>query len=241
LLARKLGVARLVIPNSAGVGSALGFLWAPVAYQTVRSLAQRLDRIDHAAVDRLLAELTATADDVVLRAAPGAALVRHRQAFMRYAGQGHEIPVELPEGTFDAAASKALHQRFEERYAALYGRSLPHIAAEAVSWSVAVEAGGRAAPEPDEVVADTGRAEHAGTRRLYDAEAGQWTDVPVYERQALDAGKWIEGPALIVEDETTTHVVAGFEARATLLGALVLDDKASVRHANAGINEEAEA
>eukprot|EP01035_Chromulina_nebulosa_P003412 gene3412-4650_t len=119
---------RLVIPNSAGVGSALGFLWAPVAYQTVRSLAQRLDRIDHAAVDRLLAELTATADDVVLRAAPGAALVRHRQAFMRYAGQGHEIPVELPEGTFDAAASKALHQRFEERYAALYGRSLPHIA-----------------------------------------------------------------------------------------------------------------
>lgn len=141
LLARKLGIARLVIPNSAGVGSALGFLWAPVAYQTVRSLAQRLDRIDHAAVDKLLIELTATADDVVLRAAPGAALVRHRQAFMRYAGQGHEIPVELPEGPFDATASKALHRRFEERYAALYGRSLPHIAAEAVSWSVAVEAG----------------------------------------------------------------------------------------------------
>ena len=73
LLARKLGIARLVIPNSAGVGSALGFLWAPVAYQTVRSLHQRLDRIDHAAVGRLLDELTATADDVVLRAAPGAA------------------------------------------------------------------------------------------------------------------------------------------------------------------------
>ena len=63
LLARKLGVARLVIPNSAGVGSALGFLWAPVAYQTVRSFAQRLDRIDHAAVTRLLDELTATADN----------------------------------------------------------------------------------------------------------------------------------------------------------------------------------
>lgn len=241
LLARKLGVARLVIPNSAGVGSALGFLWAPVAYQTVRSLAQRLDRIDHAAVDKLLGELTATADDVVLRAAPGAALVRHRQTFMRYAGQGHEIPVELPEGPFDAAASKALHQRFEESYAALYGRSLPHIAAEAVSWSVAVEAGGRAAPEPDAVVADTGRAAPSGTRRLYDADAGQWAEVPVYERTALGAGKWIEGPALIVEDETTTHVIAGFEARATRLGALVLDDTASVRHADAEITEEAAA
>ncbi|WP_454726231.1 MULTISPECIES: hydantoinase/oxoprolinase family protein [Cupriavidus] len=229
LLARKLGVARLVIPNSAGVGSALGFLWAPVAYQTVRSLAQRLDRIDHVAVDKLLAELTATADDVVLRAAPGASLVRHRQAFMRYAGQGHEIPVELPDGPFDVASSKALHERFEARYAALYGRSLPHIAAEAVSWSVAVEAGGRAAPEPDEIVADARRAQPSGTRRLYDAETGQWTEVPVFERAALGAGKWIEGPALVVEDETTTHVIAGFEARVSKLGALVLDDTTAAR------------
>lgn len=237
LLARKLGIARLVIPNSAGVGSALGFLWAPVAYQTVRSLHQRLDRIDHEAVNRLLDELTATADDVVLRAAPGAALVRHRIAFMRYAGQGHEIPVELPEGAFDAAASAALHQRFEARYATLYGRSLPHIAAEAVSWSVAVEAGGRAAPEPDEVAADTGRAVPTGTRRFYDAEAGQWTKLPVYERAALAAGRWIEGPALVVEDETTTHVIAGFEARATRLGALVLDDAASVLQSDAEASE----
>ncbi|WP_454733243.1 MULTISPECIES: hydantoinase/oxoprolinase family protein [Cupriavidus] len=233
LLARKLGVARLVIPNSAGVGSALGFLWAPVAYQTVRSLAQRLDRIDHAAVDKLLAELTATADDVVLRAAPGASLVRHRQAFMRYAGQGHEIPVELPDGPFDVASGKALHERFEARYAALYGRSLPHIAAEAVSWSVAVEAGGRAAPEPDEIVADAHRAQPSGTRRLYDAETGQWSEVPVFERAALGAGKWIEGPALVVEDETTTHVISGFEARVSKLGALVLDDTAAARRQRA--------
>lgn len=73
LLARKLGIARLVVPASAGVGSAVGFLWAPVANQTVRSLHQRIDRIDHAAVDHLLAELTAHADDIVQRAAPGAA------------------------------------------------------------------------------------------------------------------------------------------------------------------------
>jgi N-methylhydantoinase A len=110
-----------------------------------------------------------------------------------------------------------------------------------VSWSVAVEAGGRAAPEPDEVVADTGRAVPSGTRRVYDADAGRWAEVPVYERQALGAGKWIAGPALVVEDETTTHVIAGFEARATRLGALVLDDKAAVRHDDAEIAEEAAA
>jgi N-methylhydantoinase A len=73
-------------------------------------------------------------------------------------------------------------------------------------------------------VADTDRAAPSGTRRLYDADAGQWTEVPVYERTALGAGRWIEGPALVVEDETTTHVIAGFEARASRLGALVLND-----------------
>ncbi len=224
LLARKLGIARLVVPNSAGVGSALGFLWAPVAYQTVRSLHQRLDRIDHTAVERLLIELTETADAIVLRAAPGEVLVRQRQVFMRYAGQGHEIAVPLPEGPFDAAASAALHQRFEQRYAELYGRSLPHIAAEAVSWSVAVQAGEHAAPAPDFIPADRAAAVATQSRQVYDAESGDWQAVPVYERHLLQPGQWLAGPALIVEDETTTHVITGFEVRVSQLGALILDD-----------------
>lgn len=59
--------------------------------------------------------------------------------------------------------------------------------------------------------------------------------MPVYERTALGVGEWIEGPALIVEDETTTHVIAGFEARISKLGALVLNDTTAVQldHAEA--------
>lgn len=223
-LARKLGVTRLVIPNSAGVGSALGFLWAPVAYQTVRSFAQRLDRIDHSAVARLLAELAATADNVVLRAAPGAVLTRQCQAFMRYAGQGHEIAIEIDAGPFDTIASTALQRNFEDRYADLYGRSLPHIACEVVSWSVAVQAGGHHSPESDELLPDAGRATPTGTRMLYDVDTGQWIAVAVYERGELAPGCRIDGPALIVEDETTTHVISGFVARVSRLGMLVLDD-----------------
>lgn len=228
LLARKLGISRLVIPGSAGVGSALGFLWAPVAYQTVRSLHQRIASIDHGAVAALLAELTANADEVVLRAAPGAPLLRQRTVYMRYAGQGHEIAVDLPEGPFDAAAAQALQARFEARYASLYGRSLPHIAAEAVSWSVAVQAGGRPAPEIDEVPADHGRATPVGKRRVYDAQTQAWQDIPVYDRTSLHPGQWLSGPALVVEDETTTRVIAGFEVRCSRLGALVLTDVSAI-------------
>ncbi len=224
-LARKLGIARVIIPESAGVGSAVGFLWAPIAYQAVRSFHQRLAGIDHAAVQALLDELTAGVDAVVRRAAPDAALSHKRVVFMRYSGQGHEIAVDLPDGPFDASASARLGEAFAQRYAQLYGRNLPHVAAEAVSWSVAAQAGERRVPEADRIASGPAiAARQAGTRRLYDFERDNWTEVPCYERAALDAEQKLTGPALVVEDETTTFVPAGFEARRSRLGSLVLDD-----------------
>lgn len=224
-LARKLGISRVIVPESAGVGSAVGFLWAPIAYQAVRSFHQRLAGIDHAAVQALLDELTANVDAVVRRAAPRAALSHKRVVFMRYSGQGHEIAVDLPEGPFDANASARLAESFAQRYAQLYGRNLPHVAAEAVSWSVAAQAGERRAAETDRIASGPGTAaRQAGARRLYDFESGAWTEVPCFERSALDAEQTLTGPALVVEDETTTFVPAGFEARRSRLGSLVLDD-----------------
>jgi len=224
-LARKLGIARVIVPESAGVGSAVGFLWAPIAYQAVRSFHQRLAGIDHAAVQALLDELTANVDAVVRRAAPDAALSHKRVAFMRYSGQGHEIAVDLPDGPFDASASARLAGSFAQRYAQLYGRDLPHVAVEAVSWSIAAQAGEPRAAEADRIASGPGTAaRQAGTRRLYDFESDAWTEVPCFERSALDAEQTLTGPALVVEDETTTFVPAGFEARRSRLGSLVLDD-----------------
>lgn len=224
-LARKLGIARVIIPESAGVGSAVGFLWAPIAYQAVRSFHQRLAGIDHAAVQALLDDLTTGVDAVVRRAAPDAALSHKRVVFMRYSGQGHEIAVDLPEGPFDASASARLGEAFAQRYAQLYGRNLPHVATEAVSWSVAAQAGERRVPEADRIASGPAiAARQAGTRKLYDFERDNWTEVPCYERAALDAEQKLTGPALVVEDETTTFVPAGFEARRSRLGSLVLDD-----------------
>lgn len=224
-LARKLGIERVIIPESAGVGSAVGFLWAPIAYQAVRSFHQRVDGIDHAAVQRLLDELTAGVDAVVRRAAPDTALTHKRVVFMRYSGQGHEIAVDLPDGPFDESASARLAAAFAQRYAELYGRSLPHVAPEAVSWSVAAQAGQRRARPHDPIAAGQGTAARvAGTRPVYDAAQGRRIDIPVYERQSLDPEQTLTGPALVVEDETTTFVPPGFVARRSRLGSLVLDD-----------------
>lgn len=227
-LARKLGIGTVVVPESAGVGSAVGFLWAPIAYQAVRSFRQPLKSIDHAAVQALLDELAADVEAVVRRAAPDAPLTSKRQVFMRYAGQGHEIAVDVPAGPFDAQAGRELAERFAARYAHIYGRSLPHIAPEAVSWSIAVQAGTGIAAARDLVDADSAEtASSSGTRKLYDLDRNEWIPAPVFERAALRPGSVVHGPALIVEDETTTVVPAAFKARRSRLGSLVLTDTAA--------------
>jgi N-methylhydantoinase A len=104
-IAVKLDIDRVIVPPHAGVGSAVGFLQAPVAYEVVRSRYQRLATLDVAGLDRMLAEMAAEAHAIVERGAPGSVRSESRLAYMRYVGQGHEIAVALP-GVGSAATSR---------------------------------------------------------------------------------------------------------------------------------------
>ena len=95
-VAEKIGISRVVVPSGAGVGSAIGFLRAPVGYEVVRSLYQRFSTFDVAAVNDLLDDMRREAEAAVAKGSFGAPTVEARTAYMRYVGQGHEIPVPLP-------------------------------------------------------------------------------------------------------------------------------------------------
>src|SRR5205085_11449657 len=107
-MADKLGLDRVLVPSNAGVGSAVGFLRAPIAYEIVRSHLQRLDAFDPAAANKLLAAMRAEAEAIVRRGEPKAPLTETRSAFIRYRGQGHEIAVPLPSRTYRADESSEL-------------------------------------------------------------------------------------------------------------------------------------
>ncbi len=220
-LADKLGIARVVIPVGASVGSALGFLAAPIAFQAVRSWYQLVPSLDTRSANRLLGEMQTQATGVVRAAAGNASLTTTRIAYMRYAGQGHEIPVALPPGALSSASIGTLERRFATAYRALYGRVIPAMAVEVMSWSVTVSTRMkrvvRARP-----VAHTS-ATPAGTRRVFEPKRGKWQNVPVYEREALRPGARVQGPALIIEDQTTVVVAADFDAAVDSLGYIVLD------------------
>ena len=211
-IADKLGIDRVIVPTSAGVGSAVGFLKAPFSYEIARTSHQQLTDFDAEAANRVTKAMRAEAEAVVRLGAGGADLFEQRAAFMRYLGQGHEIHVPLDAREYRADDAAPLVAAFEERYASLYGRVIPGAPVELLSWvlTVSTEAAPlrEAARTPDDVV-----PEPDGTREIADPSSGAFERVPVFMRADLRPGSYIQGPALIVEDETSTIVSAGFDAR----------------------------
>jgi N-methylhydantoinase A len=219
-IAAKLGIDRVIVPPHAGVGSAVGFLEAPVAYEVVRSRYVRLSRLDPAAIEAMLAGMADEAERIVAAGAPGAAMQRARLAYMRYVGQGHEIAVQLPAGPLGAAAPDAIRAAFEAAYRVLYRRTMAAIEIEILSWAVTVSAAEEwQAPRP----APAARAaEAAGRRPAFDPVTRGFAEVPVHRRHALAPGVRLPGPAMIDEAETTVVVAAGFTAGLDEAGNLLL-------------------
>src|SRR5258707_2933479 len=139
-VAEKLGIASVVIPVNAGVGSAIGLLRAPIAYDVVRSRLMRLGRFEPGLANRLLGEMRAEAEAVVRRAAPGANYTEHRSAFMREVPH-RKLNRDLVALTAVAAADgSTIRELFEVAYRRLYSRTIPGVEIEILSWVASVSA-----------------------------------------------------------------------------------------------------
>lgn len=227
-LGEKLGVRRILIPADAGVGSAVGFLLAPVAYEVVRSRYQALSELLPDRVNGLMAEMRAEALAVVRQGVgPTVAaetLRETRQAYMRYRGQGHEIPVALPVEEYREGHRDDFREAFEAAYRQLYGRTIDGVEIEALSWTLTIAE--TRADSKDRGSEQSSRLEGEvspfATQPLLDPATGNAADTPVYLRSDLDVGARVPGPALITEDQTTTVVTAGWQAAIDAQGSIVL-------------------
>ncbi len=212
-LCEKLGVEACLIPQGAGVGSAIGFLKAPFGYEALSSQITALSRFDAGAVSALVSGLKASAESFV-RSGTDAEIFYEVTAYMRYAGQGWEIPVALPDRPFETADKDAIEAAFRKRYAQYFGRAVDGPEIEFVTWSVKAQ---DRRPEGERVAFDPqGRprqgAENINQRPVFDAAQGGAQTSAIIARNALQAGERISGPAVIVEDETSTIVTSPFDA-----------------------------
>ncbi len=221
-VARKAGIKHVMIPNDPGVGSAVGFLFAPVSFELVRTHYSILDQLDIGHLNRFFAAMIHEAETVVRAGTSGDELLYQRTAFMRYHGQGHEIEIDLPNRDLLDADIAHLQQAFEKEYALQFSRTVPGMAIEILNWSVRVSS--RPAP-----ISTTGavprRREKEPQQRctvLCDL-TGDEVEAGVYKRSSLEPGDALSGPALILEPQTTTLVSADFTAVVDADGNLLLN------------------
>ena len=209
-LCEKLGITRLIVPPGAGVGSAIGFLRAPYAFEATRSVYMRLDAFDAAIVTDVFRALRAEATDFVLSCDPQATVLAEHKVYMRYSGQGWEIPVILPASLPAQPSAAAFLTLFEAEYSALFGRIVAGLAVEMTVW--AVNATTPVAPPPLTAPVQARQPVKADERPLFSPTLGTITPAAVIDRAQMTDGKTVQGPAIITESETTIIVPAGFAA-----------------------------
>ncbi|GHB11186.1 hydantoinase/oxoprolinase family protein [Salinicola rhizosphaerae] len=212
-ICEKLGIDRLVVPPGAGVGSAIGFLRAPFGYESLRSAVMQLATFDLATVNDLLADMSREVSTFINETGYRGEVEREFKAYMRYAGQGWEIPVAVARGELDERDVADLHRGFVTAYAQIFGHAIDNLDAEVVSWSLSLRTPiapveprqfGKAPPNERNI-------ESRDMRAIFDARHGQFRDSQVIERRAMPVGNSIHGPAVIIEPETSTIVPAGFD------------------------------
>ena len=204
-LCEKLGVNRLIIPPGAGVGSAIGFLRAPFSFEANRSVYMSLANFDNERIKNIFLELQDEALKFVIDCDPSSEILSDFKVYMRYSGQGWEIPIVLTEAQAMEPDADTFKSRFIEDYIKLFGRAVAGMNIEITVWSVnATTPLERVNSVSENTILSMISADKH--RKIFDIKTEEFKKVGVVLRNDMKVGASVEGPAVITEDETTIIV-----------------------------------
>jgi N-methylhydantoinase A len=217
-VADELGMRRILVPPRPGAFSALGLLCTDVVHDYIRSELRPLSEIsaDHAEEVFRQLEERARAELAAEGMRPADARFA-RELDLRYTGQGYELRTPL-DGLFDDALTtdslRAARERFDERHAQIHGHAAKERPVEIVSYRLRVrvavpkyEPRAHAAPPAPRPAADAVK----GRRRA--AFNGTIMEAALYERDRLDIGASIAGPAIVEQFDATTVIPSGWNGQ----------------------------
>ena len=232
MIARELGITRILVPREASVFCAAGMLHTDLKHDYVRSYATAFtaDGIDQGRLLALLQEMEALANETL----EGEGVAPEDRAFhyaldLRYLGQYHEVRVEeVPETDIKAMNLEALKSLFHGLHDRLYGYNLAAEETLVELVNVRLTAIGRT-EKPALIEMPAGEADAStaqkGTRPAWLPEERVFQDVPVFDGDALAHGNSFNGPAIVETAVTTILVPPGFTLSVDKLGSCLLTDQ----------------
>ena len=214
-VAEELGMRRILVPPRPGAFSALGLLCTDVVHDYVRSGLRPLAAVSAADGEAVFHALEAKAKDELAAEGMDAKHARFtRELDLRYTGQGYELRTPL-DGLFDGALSAnsltAARQRFDERHAQIHGHAAGDRPVEVVSYRLRVRVAVPKYEPREEVPAASPRALAGavkGRRRI--SLGGSLSEATLYERDRLDIGSAMAGPAIVEQFDATTVIPPGW-------------------------------
>jgi N-methylhydantoinase A len=212
-IARDLGMAGVIVPLYPGVFSAIGLLMSDVKHDYIQSKLVPLREVTPADVNTMFQRLSAQAVEELHRDGFAADRIRVERALdLRYAGQGYELAVPCPAEPLQAFDLEQLRVTFDQQHKTMFGHMAPEEPVEIVSYRVR----GIGLVPPVELP----KFKPAGTtladalretrRARFD---GIDVDCPIYQRERLDVGLTLTGPAVLDQFDCTTVICPGQLAR----------------------------
>jgi N-methylhydantoinase A len=212
-LAKKIGAPRIIVPPLAGVGSAMGFFTAPVAFDLSRSQRTTLEDADFIQIEALFQELEAEGAAILQQAGQPRRVEFERTLMMRFVGQGAETDLPIERRPFQRWSKALIRQRFDAVYQKLYGRTYPENTVEFVTFKVRASLPERPFRLPPLARRKGKMAECVkGRRPAFSLLKKKFVPFTVYDRLKFYPGARMAGPAIIEEKEST--IVIGEDARA---------------------------
>jgi N-methylhydantoinase A len=212
-IARDLGMAGLIVPLYPGVYSAIGLIMSDVKHDYVQSKMQPMGELSPDGVNRMFARLEAlAAADLRADGFAPAHIKIQRALDMRYAGQGYEITMPCDATALRDGGLDGLRRQFDQQHKSMFGHMAPEQAVEVVSYRVR----GLGLVPPVELPkfkptgATLADAQRATRQARFD---GRDIECPVYQRERLDVGLTLRGPAILDQFDCTTVIYTGQAAR----------------------------
>ena len=210
-IARDLGMAGVIVPLYPGVYSAIGLLMSDVKHDYIRSRMTQISELTSDDVNAMFAQMEAQARADLVQDGFGDQQIRIERALdMRYAGQGYEMSIAC--GPLDAGALADLRRSFDEQHKNMFGHMAPEEPVEVVSYRVRGIGLVPAVSLPK--FTRTGKTLSDALRETRKVRFdGATVDCPVYQRESLDVGLTLTGPAILDQFDCTTVICPGQTAR----------------------------